>query len=86
MFVIVTYDVGIKRNARVLKECRRYLRHVQKSVFEGDLTEKQLAQLKNKIATLINVEQDQVAIYKFIRSGLVEKDTIGYHIVNENVI
>lgn len=39
MFVILVYDINIKRNKKVLKICRRYLNHVQKSVFEGVITE-----------------------------------------------
>ena len=47
MFVIVTYDVSVKRVSKVMKTCRKYLTHVQKSVFEGMITEGKLAQLKS---------------------------------------
>ena len=33
MFVIVVYDINRKRVGRALKICRKYLVHVQKSVF-----------------------------------------------------
>lgn len=46
MFVIVVYDINRKRVGRALKICRKYLVHVQKSVFEGNITEGQLKQLK----------------------------------------
>ena len=46
MFVIVTYDVATKRVAKVMKTCRKYLTHVQKSVFEGMITEGKLNRLK----------------------------------------
>ena len=48
MFVIVTYDVNVKRNNKVLKICRKYLVHVQKSVFEGNITEAKLRKLQQK--------------------------------------
>ncbi len=86
MFVILTYDVGAKRNSKVLKECRRYLTHVQKPVFEGFITDKQLLALKNKLKHYIDPESDQIAIYKQGKLKQVEKETIGYHIVNDNVI
>ena len=35
MYVILTYDVGAKRVSKVMKTCRKYMVHVQKSVFEG---------------------------------------------------
>ena len=34
MFVILVYDVGEKRVAKVLKICRKYLTWVQNSVLE----------------------------------------------------
>ena len=46
MFVILVYDINIKRNKKVLKICRRYLNHVQKSVFEGVITEAKLKKSK----------------------------------------
>ena len=49
MFVIVVYDINRKRVGRALKICRNYLDHVQKSVFEGNITEGQLKQLKNEL-------------------------------------
>ena len=42
MFVILTYDVRQKRHSKTRKICKKYLYHVQKSVFEGYLTERQL--------------------------------------------
>lgn len=53
MFVIVTYDVNAKKNNKVLKICRKYLLHVQKSVFEGMITEAKLKRLKNELAQVI---------------------------------
>ena len=35
MYVILTYDVGAKRVSKVMMTCRKYMVHVQKSVFEG---------------------------------------------------
>ena len=47
MFVILVYDVKTKRNNKILKTGRKYLRHLQKSVVEGNLTEATLNRLKN---------------------------------------
>ena len=46
MFVILTYDVKQKRHSKIRKTCQKYLYHVQKSVFEGYLTENQLGTVK----------------------------------------
>ena len=35
---ILSYDIGGKRMRKALAICRKYLLHVHKSVFEGNLT------------------------------------------------
>ena len=69
MFVIVVYDINRKRVGRALKICRKYLVHVQKSVFEGNITEGQLKQLKN--------EEDAVCIYRFESPKYARKEELG---------
>lgn len=86
MYIIVTYDVGVKRNSKVLKTCRKYLTHVQKSVFEGFVEEKKLGAMKNTLAKIINPDTDQIAIYKCHKNGLIEKEIIGYHITTDNIV
>ena len=65
MFVIVTYDVNVKRNNKVLKICRKYLIHVQKSVFEGNITEAKLRKLKSELKRTTKTDEDSVIIYRF---------------------
>ena len=62
MFVILVYDVDQKRVAKVLKKCREYLFWVQNSVFEGELTEMKLRQLKRELKAIIDDEYDSVII------------------------
>ena len=77
MFVILAYDVNQKRVHRVLKKCRGYLHHVQKSVFEGNLTEAQLNRLKKELLELIDVRQDAVTIYTVGALRFAAKESIG---------
>ncbi len=46
MYVIAVYDVGKRRVGKMLKLCRRYLNWIQNSVFEGEITEAKLLELK----------------------------------------
>lgn len=46
MFVVLTYDISGTHIQKVMKICRRYLVHVQNSVFEGTITESELNHLK----------------------------------------
>ncbi len=65
MFVILVYDIAEKRVGKVLKKCREYLFWVQNSVFEGDLTEMGLRQLKRELEHIIDKDEDSIIIYKF---------------------
>ena len=46
MYVILVYDIGEKRVGKMLKLCRKYLNWIQNSVFEGEITEVKLEELK----------------------------------------
>lgn len=77
MFVIVVYDINQKRVGKALKICRKYLVHVQKSVFEGTITEKCLNQLKKELLRLIKPEEDAICIYRFESPRYAKKEEIG---------
>lgn len=70
MKVILIYDIETiepqdqKRLNKIRKIARRYLYHVQKSVFEGELTEAQLYKLEKMILEVVNKDRDSVIIYK----------------------
>ncbi|MCI7321719.1 MAG: CRISPR-associated endonuclease Cas2 [Lachnospiraceae bacterium] len=86
MFVIVTYDINKKRVGKALKICRKYLIHVQKSVFEGAITESRLEKLKKEIGKLIDVEEDAVCIYRFESPKYAKKEQIGLVELKEHII
>jgi len=86
MFVILVYDAEAKRTSKILKICRRYLYHVQRSVFEGTLTEKQLNKLKDEINRIIVKETDQISIYKFDSLKYSSKEIIGPYQQKTNCI
>ena len=63
MYVIVVYDVGEKRVGKMLKLCRQYLCWVQNSVFEGELSEVKLRELKFKMKGIIDPSEDSVILF-----------------------
>lgn len=63
MYVIIVYDVGVKRVSKMLKLCRQYLCWVQNSVFEGELSEVKLKELKLKMEGLIERSEDSVILF-----------------------
>jgi len=86
MKVILVYDIELKdkKDQRRLnwakKIARKYLNHVQKSVYEGEVTFSQLAKLKHEILKKIDSVRDSVIIYvlpdgaKWEREILTEKE------------
>lgn len=86
MFVIVTYDVATKRVAKVMKTCRKYLTHVQKSVFEGLITEGKLNRLKGELDHLIVYAEDEICIYKIDNLKFTSKEQIGAVKTSDNIL
>ncbi len=65
MYVIVCYDVvSDRRRARLLKRLKGFLPHVQKSVFEGELSDARLVELRRRILDTIDPSEDTVRIYQ----------------------
>ncbi len=77
MFIISIYDVGSKRVGKVMKTAKKYLIPVQKSVFEGYITESKLGKLKVEISKIIDPDHDSVMVYKMGSMRFVEKEEIG---------
>ena len=63
MYVILIYDVGQKRVAKMLKLCRKYLCWIQNSVFEGEISQAKLHELELEIKEIINEDEDSVIVF-----------------------
>lgn len=77
MHVILVYDIGEKRVAKVLKTCRKYLHWVQNSVFEGEITNANLVRLKGELKRIIRKEEDSVVIYQFRTLNYSKREILG---------
>ncbi len=77
MFVILVYDVGEKRVAKVLKTGRKYLYWVQNSVLEGEITEAQYEKLKHELDGIIKKEHDSLIFYTFRTTKYSERELFG---------
>lgn len=86
MFVILCYDVNNKRVGKVLKVCRKYCKHVQKSVFEGWLTEVQFNRLKKEIKNCVDVQQDSICFYVIESTRFIKKEELGKVEINGHII
>ena len=94
MKVILVYDIltedpegeGQKILNRIRKTARRYLYHVQKSVFEGELTAGQLARLQQEVKALIRPEVDSVILYVFPDGVKMDRRILGGKDPTDNVL
>ncbi len=86
MYIILVYDINIKRVSKVMKICRKYLHHVQNSVFEGNLTITQEEKLKKQLEKTINPREDSICIYRLNSLKYVRKEQIGKYKNIDNVI
>lgn len=76
MFVLVTYDVPAERTRIYRKLLRKYLEHIQYSVFHGDITEGQLVTIRNEIEGVLE-PNDSVFIFESNVSADVECTVLG---------
>ena len=77
MYVILVYDIGEKRVGKMLKLCRRYLNWIQNSVFEGEISEVKIEELKIKAGKLMNMESDSLIIFKTRQEKWLDKEIFG---------
>ncbi len=78
MYVLLVYDIGEKRVGKMLKLCRKYLNWIQNSVFEGEITEVKIEELKIKAKKIMKEETDSLIIFKSRQEKWLEKEIIGH--------
>lgn len=77
MYVILVYDIGEKRVGKMLKLCRQYLNWIQNSVFEGEISEVKLTELKSKAKKIMDVESDSLIIFSSEATKWMSKEIVG---------
>lgn len=86
MYVIIVYDVDVKRVGKINKFLKKYLYWRQNSVFEGEIRKSDFEYVVNWIKNFVK-EEDNVVIYVFEKKYLNFIE-IGNKksFVNENII
>ncbi|MDY2987927.1 MAG: CRISPR-associated endonuclease Cas2 [Peptoniphilus sp.] len=82
MYMILVYDIildedGAKVSRNVFKTCKKYLTHIQKSVFEGELSELQYAKLQREISKYARKDRDSIIVFHSNNSKWLKKDFLG---------
>lgn len=82
MYVVLVYDIktddgGPKILNRTFKICKKYLNHIQNSVFEGELSNTQILKLKYELESVIRKDIDSIIIFKSRNNKWMEKEMWG---------
>ncbi len=77
MYVILVYDVEVKRVAKMLKLCRQYLNWIQNSVFEGEVTEVKLKELLYRAKNIMELDKDSIIVFQSRQEKWLEKLVVG---------
>lgn len=82
MYVVLVYDIsktenGQKRWSHVFKICKKYLSHIQNSVFEGEISKVQLTKMQQELKPYIDQDLDSVIIFKSRQEKWLDKELWG---------
>lgn len=82
MYVILVYDIladerGSLVSRNTFKICKKYLTNIQKSVFEGNLTELNYMKLKTELRKYIRNDKDSVLVFRSRDEKWLEKEYLG---------
>jgi len=82
VYVILVYDIsgeqgGEKVLNKVFKICKKYLTHIQNSVFEGELSEVQILKLNKELNEWIRKDLDSVILFKSRSNRWMKKEMWG---------
>ena len=82
MYIILLYDIPKERNGekvaqKIFKTSKKYLHHIQNSVFEGDITPAQKQKLKNELSLYIRKDLDSVIIFESRTEEWMKKEYLG---------
>lgn len=83
MYIILVYDIVLDSNegnkvlSNIFKISKKYLTHIQNSVFEGELTEVSLRKLKLELKKYIRKDKDSVIVFQYGNPKRMKKEFWG---------
>ena len=82
MYVILVYDIksdegGAKALNKTFKKNKKYLTHIQNSVFEGEISKAQLLKLKMELKPIIRDDRDSLIVFKSRNVKWIPKEMWG---------
>lgn len=91
MYLVLIYDIALasegderRLDAKVLRSvfkiCKKFLTHIQNSVFEGELSEPQLMQLKSELGMYLRKDKDSCIIFRGRNNVWMQKEFLTRHL------
>ena len=82
MYIILMYDImmdegGAKVQRNTFKICKKYLTHIQNSVFEGNLSKLNLMKLEKELSFYIRSNKDSFIVFKSRDEKWLDKEFWG---------
>ena len=82
MYIILVYDIkmdekGARIQRNVFKICKKYLSHIQNSVFEGEITEAKFMKMELEIKRFIRKDEDSRIVFKSRNERWLQKVFLG---------
>lgn len=77
MYAIFVYDIKVERVNKVKGYLRTHLNWIQNSVFEGDVTQSELEEIKQGLKGIINKNEDSVIIFTFRSQKAFKRQVLG---------
>lgn len=80
MYDIKSDECGQRVLNKTFKTCKKYLSHIQNSVFEGELSKSQIIKLRYELDSIIRKDVDSVILFKSRNEKWLEKEMWGTNI------
>jgi len=79
VYVILVYDIksddkGQRVWSNVYKTCKKYLVHIQNSVFEGEISKSQLMRMKSELKVHLREDLDSLIVFKSRNESWLSKE------------
>jgi len=77
LYVIIVYDISVERVSKVCNFLRQYLNWIQNSVFEGEITEGKLEEIRIGLKEIIDKNEDSILIFTVSSKKWLNKEVLG---------
>ncbi|ABX05027.1 MAG TPA: CRISPR-associated endonuclease Cas2 [Herpetosiphon sp.] len=85
MFILISYDIPHdKRRSKIAKTLENFGKRVQYSVFECQLTDSQLADVRGRLTALVVPNEDSIRFYSLPKDAVTAMLILGHGVVTHD--